>query len=179
MISGFSGTGKGTLVKRLLQEYDNYSLSVSRTTRSPREGEIDGVDYIFSTDEEFRRLIDENGFIEYAGYVGNYYGTPRAFVERQLAAGKDVLLEIEMQGALKIKEQYPDAFLIFVLPPSFRELKERLTSRGTESAEVIEKRMARARDEIKYIEYYDCLLVNDELEQCVKKLHEKIQTYGR
>ncbi len=175
VISGFSGTGKGTLVKRLMEEYDNYCLSVSRTTRMPRAGEKDGVHYIFSTDEEFQQMIREDGFVEYAGYVGNYYGTPRAFVEENLARGKDVLLEIEMQGALKVKERYPQALLIFVLPPSFRELKRRLVNRGTETAEVIEQRMARAREEIKYMEYYDYYLVNDDLEECVQKLHKRIQ----
>ncbi len=176
VISGFSGTGKGTIVQRLLQDYDNYCLSVSRTTRQPREGEVDGVHYIFTTDEEFNRLIDEDGFVEYAGYVGNYYGTPKDFVEENLQKGKSVLLEIEMQGALKIKEKYPDAFLIFVLPPSFKELRRRLVERGTEEQSVIERRLERAREEIRYMEYYDYYLVNDDLEECVKKLHHKIMS---
>lgn len=177
VISGFSGTGKGTLVQELMKAHDNYSLSVSRTTRKPRSNEIDGVHYIFGTDEVFEKMIAENGFIEYAGYVGKYYGTPRAFVEEQRALGKDVILEIEMQGAMKVKEQYPEAYLIFILPPNFAELRRRLTERGTETQEEIDKRMKRAEEELSYIPKYDECMVNDDLTECMEKLHKKIMAY--
>ncbi|MBR4759550.1 MAG: guanylate kinase, partial [Lachnospiraceae bacterium] len=128
VISGFSGAGKGTLVKKLVEEHDNYALSVSMTTRDPRPGEVDGVHYHFSKDEDFERLIAEGGLIEYAGYCGHYYGTPKAFVEEKLAEGKDVILEIEIQGAQKVRRQFPQAVLLFVMPPSGAELYRRLTS---------------------------------------------------
>ena len=124
VISGFAGAGKGTLVKELMKRYDNYALSVSMTTRSPRPGEKEGESYFFVTKEQFEKTIEENGFIEYAQYVGNYYGTPRAYVEEQMRSGKDVILEIEIQGAHKVRELYPDAILIFVTPPSAQILKE-------------------------------------------------------
>ena len=139
VLSGFSGAGKGTVIKRLREKYD-YSLSISATTRAPREGEVDGKDYYFKTVDEFKSLIDYNGLIEWAQYVDNYYGTPRKFVEEEMAAGKNVILEIEVQGAMKIKAQYPNAILIFVTTKDIETLRERLTSRGTETAEVIQKR---------------------------------------
>lgn len=174
VVSGFSGAGKGTLMKRLVQEYDNYALSISATTRAPRAGEEEGREYFFLTKEAFEQKIAENGLIEYACYCDNYYGTPRDYVEKQLSAGKDVILEIEIQGALKIREQFPTALLLFVMPPSAEELKHRLTGRGTETAEVIDKRMARAVEEAEGIEEYDYIVVNDDLEACVKELHEII-----
>lgn len=174
IVSGFSGAGKGTLVKKLLEEYDDYALSISATTRQPRPGEEDGREYFFLQKEEFERKIAENGLIEYASYCDNYYGTPRAYVEQQLAAGKDVILEIEIQGALKVKKQYEDAVLLFVMPPSAEELRRRLVSRGTETAEVIDKRMRRAAQEAEGIEAYDYIVVNDDLETCVRQLHEII-----
>ena len=131
VISGFSGAGKGTVVKKLVEKY-GYSLSVSATTRAPREGEIDGKDYYFKSVSDFQNLIDYNGFIEWAMYVENYYGTPRKFVEDEMAKGNDVILEIEVQGAMNIKSQYPDAILIFITAPDVATLKERLTGRGTE-----------------------------------------------
>ena len=139
VISGFSGVGKGTVVKKLIEKY-HYSLSVSATTRAPRPGEVDGKDYHFKTVEEFRNLIDYNGFIEWAQYVENYYGTPRKYVEDELAKGNDVILEIEVQGAMHIKEQYPDAVLIFITAPNAKTLQERLEGRGTEEGKVIAKR---------------------------------------
>ena len=142
ILSGFSGVGKGTVAKRLVEKY-GYSLSVSATTRQPREGEVDGRDYFFKTEEEFRNLIDYNGFIEYARYVENFYGTPRKFVEDELNAGHNVILEIEVQGAFAIREQYEDALLIFITAPSAGEIKNRLIGRGTESEEVIAKRLSR------------------------------------
>ena len=141
VISGFSGVGKGTVVKKMVAEY-GYSLSVSATTRAPREGEVDGREYYFKSVDEFRNLIDYNGFIEWAQYVENYYGTPRKFVEDEMAKGHDVILEIEVQGAMNVREQYPDAILIFITAPSAKGLRERLAGRGTESEEVIDKQLA-------------------------------------
>lgn len=171
VISGFSGAGKGTLVKGLLSRYDNYALSVSMTTRAPREGEREGVDYFFTDREKFEETIRKNGLVEYASYCGNYYGTPRAYVEEQMEAGKNVILEIEIQGALKIKQKFPDSLLIFVTPPSAQELKKRLEKRGTETPEVIARRLARAVEESEGIEAYDYIVVNDRLETCVEEIH--------
>ena len=175
VISGFAGAGKGTLVKELMKRYDNYALSVSMTTRSPRPGEKEGESYFFVTKEQFEKTIEENGFIEYAQYVGNYYGTPRAYVEEQMRSGKDVILEIEIQGAHKVKALYPDAILIFVTPPSAQILKERLTGRGTETAEVIKKRMDRAAQESEGIEDYDYIAVTDDIETCVSNVRGMIE----
>lgn len=174
VVSGFSGAGKGTLMKRLIRTYDNYALSISMTTRQPRPGEIDGKEYFFVSRQEFEDKIQQNGLIEYACYCDNYYGTPREYVEKQLEEGKDVILEIEIQGALKIKEQYPTALLMFVMPPSAGELKKRLEGRGTESTEVIKKRLHRAFEEAEGIENYDYIVVNDKLEECVKHMHRLI-----
>ena len=171
VLSGFSGAGKGTLMKKLLETYDNYALSVSMTTRQPREGERDGIEYFFSTKEAFEKRIEEGGLIEYAQYCGNYYGTPKAYVEEQLSNGKDVILEIEIQGALKVKEQFPEALLLFATPPSIAELERRLRGRGTESEEVIRKRLLRANEEAQGIDVYDYLVINDDLERCVEEIH--------
>ncbi len=175
VISGFSGAGKGTLMKKLLQTYDNYALSISMTTRQPRAGEQDGVEYFFTDKEQFEKKIEENGLIEYASYCGNYYGTPKAYVEEQLKAGKDVILEIEIQGALKVKEKFPEALLLFVTPPSAAELERRLVGRGTEEPEVIRKRLVRASEESEGIEAYDYIVVNDDLDVCVRELHELVE----
>lgn len=175
VISGFSGAGKGTLVKKLLQNYDNYALSISMTTRKPRTGETDGVDYFFVERSEFEKKIAENGFIEHAQYCDNYYGTPRAYVEQQMAAGKDVILEIEIQGALQVKEKFPEALLLFVTPPSVAVLKQRLEGRGTETSDVIAKRLARAYEESEGMDAYDYIVVNDDLELCVSQLHGLIE----
>ena len=175
VVSGFAGTGKGTVMKELLNRYDSYALSVSATTRLPRDGEVDGREYFFKTREEFEQMIQEGAFVEYACYVGNYYGTPKKYVEEQLQNGKDVILEIEIQGALKIKEQFPEALLLFIAPPSADVLKQRLTNRGTETLEVIEKRLARAAEEAQGIENYDYLVVNDVLDECVENVHHMIQ----
>ncbi len=174
VVSGFSGSGKGTIMKELLRRYDNYALSVSATTRQPREGEVEGREYFFKTREEFEKMIAKEELIEYARYVNHYYGTPRAYVEEQLAAGKDVILEIELQGALKIRDRFPDALLLFVTPPSAKELKRRLVSRGTETAEVIEQRMRRAVEESEGMESYDYYVVNDVLDTCVEDVHRII-----
>lgn len=174
VISGFSGVGKGTAVKKLVERYD-YSLSVSATTRAPREGEVDGVDYHFKTVAEFQNLIDYNGFIEWAQYVENYYGTPKKFVEDELAKGKNVILEIEVQGAMHIKEQYPDAVLIFITAPDAATLKARLEGRGTEDAKVIAKRLKRAYEETDDMVQYDYLVVNDDIDVCVENIHAVIE----
>lgn len=176
VVSGFSGAGKGTLMKRLLEKYDCYALSVSATTRAPRDGEEHGREYFFHTKEEFEELILQDALIEYARYVDNYYGTPKSYVEKQLEAGKDVILEIEIQGALKVKEKLPDTLLLFVTPPSAEELKRRLEGRGTETPEVIASRLRRASEEAKAMPLYDYILVNDDLETCVDQMHEIIQS---
>lgn len=176
VISGFAGTGKGTLVASLLEKYDNYALSVSATTRAPRPGEADGVHYFFKTHDEFQQMITDGELIEYAQYVGNFYGTPRAYVEQQMEQGKDVILEIEIQGALEIKKKFPDALLLFVVPPSADTLEQRLRGRGTETPEVIGQRLKRAVEEAEFVKDYDYLIVNDDLITCVDEMHAIIQS---
>lgn len=176
VVSGFSGAGKGTIMKRLLEKHGSeYALSISATTRKPRPGEEHGREYFFRSVEEFEKMIAEDALIEYAKYVDNYYGTPRSYVEEKLAEGKDVILEIEIQGALKVKEKYPDTLLLFVTPPSAEELRSRLIGRGTETEEVINSRMKRASEEALYMEQYDYLIVNDRLEECVEEMHQIIR----
>ncbi len=175
VISGFSGAGKGTLMKKMTADYENYALSISMTTRNPREGEVHGKDYFFVTKEEFEDRIANDGMIEYATYCGNFYGTPKAYVEEQLRNGKDVILEIEIQGAHKVKEIYPEAILMFVMPPSAQELYRRLTSRGTETAEVIAQRMARAVEESEGIDTYDYIVINDKLEDCIAQINTIVE----
>ena len=174
VVSGFSGAGKGTLMKQLVRTYDNYALSVSMTTRSPRAGEEEGKEYFFVSKEVFEEKISQEGLIEYASYCDNYYGTPRDYVEKQLEKGKDVILEIEIQGALKVKDKFPTALLMFVMPPGAAELKKRLEGRGTESPEVIQKRLKRATEEAEGIEQYDFIVINDKLEECVDEMHSLI-----
>ncbi|WP_394926534.1 guanylate kinase [uncultured Robinsoniella sp.] len=176
VLSGFSGAGKGTLVKALLSKYDNYALSISATTRNPRPGEEDGREYFFKTVEEFKEMIADNALIEYAQYVQNFYGTPKAYVQDKLNEGKDVILEIEIQGALKVKEQFPDTLLLFVTPPNAQTLEDRLTGRGTETADVIRDRLSRASEEAQGMEKYDYLVVNDKLDDCVEEMHRIIQS---
>ena len=176
VVSGFSGAGKGTIMKALLDKYEEtYALSVSATTRAPRPGEVEGREYFFRTVEEFEKMIAKEDLIEYAKYVDNYYGTPRAYVEEQLERGRDVILEIEIQGALKVKEKFPETLLLFVTPPSAAELKRRLEGRGTETPEVIASRMKRAREEAEYMDRYDYLIINDDLNECVEEMHQIIQ----
>ena len=179
VVSGFSGAGKGTLMKELLKRYDNYALSISATTRAPREGETDGKEYFFVTKEQFEKMRDERKLIEYAQYVNNYYGTPKEYVEQKMAEGKDVILEIEIQGALKVKKRLTDALLLFVTPPSAEELRRRLVGRGTETLEVINARLARAAEEASGMEAYDYLLINDDLDRCVEEMHQLIQLQHR
>ena len=174
--SGFSGAGKGTIMKKLMSEKgESYALSISATTRAPREGEEHGREYFFLTTEEFETMIANDELVEYAKYVNNYYGTPRAYVEEQLNAGKNVIHEIEIQGALKIKEKFPETILMFITAPSAEELKDRLVGRGTETQDVIEARMCRAYEESLGVENYDYLVVNDDLDACVELVHDIIQ----
>ncbi len=176
VISGFAGAGKGTVVKGLMSKYDCYSLSVSMTTRAPRPGEEEGKAYFFVSREQFEKTIEEGGLIEHAEYCGNYYGTPKAYVEEQLKAGRDVILEIEIQGALQIKKLFPEVLLLFVTPPSAAILKERLTGRGTETAEVIKRRMDRAAEEAGVMKDYDHIIVNDDIERTIEYTHMVIQS---
>ena len=170
ILSGFSGVGKGTVVKRLLSDYDNYALSISATTRKPREGEEEGISYFFKSKEKFEKMIEEDAFIEYARYVENYYGTPKAYVQEQLDAGKDVILEIEIQGAAKVREKMPEAVTLFLVPPSFEELSRRLHGRGTDSEEKIQQRLETARREAKEIVNYDYIVVNDTVDRAVGEI---------
>ena len=179
VLSGFSGAGKGTVTRMILEQYDNYALSISATTRDPREGEENGREYFFKTVEEFEKMIAKDDLIEYAKYVNNYYGTPKEYVQQQLQDGKDVILEIEIQGALKVKEKYPDALLLFITPPSAQELKNRLIGRGTEKMDVIEKRMKTAAWEAQFMDQYDYIVINDKLQDCVEELHAIIQSEHR
>ena len=174
IISGPSGSGKGTIVERLCEK-NNFSLSISATTRKPREYEKDGVHYFFHTREEFEKIRDRKELLEWAEFCGNYYGTPRKYVTEQLMAGNNVILEIEIQGALKVKERFPDTLLLFVTPPSAKELRRRLVGRGTETMEVIESRLARAVEESEYMDQYDYLVINDDLDVCVSEMHKIIQ----
>ena len=175
VISGFSGAGNGTLMKALMKEYgDSYALSVSATTRNPRPGEMDGVDYFFVTKDKFEQMIAEDALIEYAQYVGNYYGTPKEYVQQQLDLGKNVILEIEIQGALKIKEKFPDTVLMFVTAPNANELKNRLVGRGTETPEVIAARLSRACEESMGMEKYDYLVINDTIENGISLIDRLI-----
>ncbi len=176
VFSGFSGSGKGTIMKKLIEQHsDTYALSVSATTRNPREGERDGIEYFFKTITEFELLIDNDEMLEYANYAGNYYGTPKAYVEKKLNEGYDVILEIETQGALKVKAKYPDTLLMFVTPPTADILYDRLKGRGTEDDEVIAKRMAQAKVEAEVIDKYDYIVINDDIDECVNHVHEIIK----
>ncbi len=176
VLSGFAGTGKGTVVKKLISKYpDQYALSVSATTRDPRPGEADGIDYFFKTTEEFETMIGRGDLLEYACYVNHYYGTPKSYVEEQMACGKSVLLEIEIQGGLQVREIFPDTLLLFLIPPTAKELVSRLKGRGTESDSEIRARLARAVEEADASEAYDYLIINDELDACVDTTHQIIQ----
>lgn len=175
VLSGPSGCGKGTIVQEILKDGD-CAVSVSATTRSPREGEVDHVHYHFITKEEFERRIAHDGLLEYAEYCDSYYGTPRAEVEAIRASGKHVILEIEVQGAFQVRERCPEAILVFTIPPSIAELRRRLEKRGTESAEVVEKRIARAQEELPLAKHYDYVVLNDALEDAVADFRSIIRT---
>ncbi|KGR80410.1 guanylate kinase [Ureibacillus manganicus] len=175
VLSGPSGVGKGTVRKELFSQPDtNYEYSVSMTTRKPREGEVDGVDYFFKSREEFEALIETGGLLEHAEFVGNYYGTPIEYVNETLDAGRDVFLEIEVQGAAQIREKAPDALFIFLAPPSFSELQNRLINRGTETEDIIQKRIATAKEELEMMSLYDYVVENDEIQKACDKINSII-----
>ncbi len=174
VLSAPSGCGKSTVVKRLLESRKNVKFSVSATTRKPRDGETDGVDYYFIDRDKFMQMVEDGEFLEHAEYVDNCYGTPRGPVERELAAGNDVILDIETNGALQVREQCPDALMVFLLPPSFDELENRLVKRGKDSPEVIRSRLQVARDECSRADRYDYRIVNDDVERAVNELNEII-----
>ncbi len=177
VISGPSGVGKGTVCKCLLDNNKNFKVSVSATTRAPRKDEIDGVNYFFKTREEFEKMIENNEFLEYMDVFGtNYYGTPRAYVEEELKAGNDIILEIDVQGAMRVKETFPDAVTVFIAPPSMSTLKTRLIGRGTESQESVDKRFAQAFEELKYIPRYDYVVVNSVLLKAVADVEAIIKS---
>ncbi|MCI3921526.1 guanylate kinase [Paenibacillus sp. TRM 82003] len=174
VLSGPSGVGKGTLCNRLRVLSPELVYSVSATTRKPREGEVDGVNYFFKTREQFQAMIEAGDLLEWAEYVGNYYGTPKSFVQDTIDQGKDIILEIDVQGAMKVKERFPEAIFIFVLPPSLEELQSRITNRGTETESSIRSRMAAAADELKLMEHYDYAVVNDVLETACNRVQSII-----
>lgn len=174
IISGPSGSGKGTIVKKLNR--DDYALSISMTTRSPRPNELDGKDYFFTTKEHFIKLRQEGQLLEHAEFVGNMYGTPKKYVEDQIAIGKAVILEIDVVGALQIKEKFEDSILIFLMPPSFKELANRLVGRQTEDMLTIEKRIKRAKNEVLHINKYDYFLINDDVDIAVNSINAIIDS---
>lgn len=175
VISGPSGAGKGTICKRLLMEMSYLKVSVSATTRKPREGEAEGISYYFIDEEEFIKRINNDEFLEYAKVYGNYYGTPKEEVFKQLKAGNDIILEIDIQGALQVKKNYPMGVFIFILPPSLAELKTRIEGRGTDSKEVILRRMESAYDELNYAFQYDYAVLNDQVEVVAEKIKHIIE----
>ncbi len=170
VVSGPSGCGKGTVLGQLLENDPNVFYSVSATTRKPRPGEIEGVHYFFLTKEQFEEKIKNDGMLEYANYVGNYYGTPKEAVEKQLSAGHNVILEIEVQGAMQVQKRCPEAVLVFMMPPSMEELKRRLVERRTETEEVIQNRLVTAEEEMKAVRQYDYFVINDKVEDAVECL---------
>ncbi|ARI77535.1 guanylate kinase [Halobacillus mangrovi] len=176
ILSGPSGVGKGTVRKALFEQSTDLRYSISMTTRAPREGEVDGVDYFFKSRDEFEKLISEGQLIEHAEYVGNYYGTPRQYVEQTLNEGKDVFLEIEVQGALKVRENFPQGVFIFLIPPSLEELKDRIVNRGTETEEKVKNRLLAAKEEIDMMDAYDYVVVNDEINHAVKKVQSIVSS---
>lgn len=176
VISGFSGSGKGTVMKEIVNKYDDYALSISATTRSPREGEVDGREYFFKTEEEFKNMISNNELVEYAQYVGNYYGTPKQYVEEQLEAGRNVILEIEIQGALNVRDLFPDTVLLFITPPSAAELEKRLRGRGTEDDATIRARLKRATEEADGVENYDYIVINRDVTECAAEINKIVES---
>lgn len=181
IVSGPSGTGKGTIMDTYFERYkdDNSFLSISATTRQPRTGEKEGVNYYYKTRDEFEHLIANDGLAEWAEFCGNYYGTPKKAVTDRLSAGQNVVLEIEVQGAMKVKKSFPDAACVFVLPPSFEELRARLVGRNTEEEDVIDRRIERAKSEIKLIDNYDYILINDNLDSAVEQFRSIVIAEGQ
>jgi len=175
VVSGFAGSGKGTVTKELINRYDSYRFSVSATTRNPRPGEVDGKDYFFISREKFEDMIGKGELLEYTEYVGNYYGTPKSFVEKMLNEGKDVLLEIECVGAFNAKKAFPEAVLVFLTPPSVQEVYNRLKGRNTETEEVILKRITRGKEEAQVMADYDYIIVNNDVEETILELHNTVQ----
>jgi guanylate kinase len=176
VVSGPSGSGKGTVLNQLRGINQRVRFSVSATTRKPREGEVDGVNYFFKTVEEFKRLIEDGELIEWVEYCNNFYGTPRKHIEEATKQGFDVILEIEVEGAVNIKSKYPESVLVFILPPSFEELRSRIVNRGTENNDVIEQRLKRAKEELAYLSHYDYIIVNDELSDAVDILNSILRS---
>ena len=170
VITGPSGVGKGTLVKRLLDKHPEIWVSISATTRSPREGELEGVSYFFQSRESFDQLVVKNGLLEWAEFAGNCYGTPRAPVEQALEAGHPVLLEIELEGARQVRRSFPQGMQIFLSPPSFEELERRIRGRGTDSEEAIGRRLIRAQEELEAQHEFDAVVINDDLESALNKV---------
>ncbi|AWX57066.1 MULTISPECIES: guanylate kinase [Brevibacillus] len=170
VLSGPAGVGKGTVCKALREVMPDLVYSVSATTRQPRPGEVEGVNYFFKSQEEFKQMIEEDALLEWAEYVGNYYGTPRQFVDDMLNEGRDVILEIEVQGALQVKESFPQGTFLFLAPPDLNELENRIVGRGTESQEIIRKRMEVARAEIELMDHYDYVVVNDVIESACDRI---------
>ncbi len=175
VVSGPAGAGKGTICGAFMERHPEVHLSVSATTRAPRAMEQEGIHYYFLHKQQFEQMIQDGNLIEWAKFCDNYYGTPRAIVEEKLAAGQDVLLEIEVQGAMQVKEKFPEAVLIFVLPPSMEELRSRIIGRGTETMDVINKRMARAEEELNMAQQYDYFILNDVIEDAVNRLESVVQ----
>lgn len=174
VLSGPSGAGKGTICKSFLERNEHVRLSISCTTRSPRAGEVDGVNYFFTEKEKFKKMIEEDAFLEYANVYGNFYGTPKAYVEEMLLSGNDVILEIDTQGALSVKEKFSNGVFIFLMPPSLAELKSRIIGRGSETEETLKKRFGSAAGEIKLAEKYHYAVVNDTIDNAVKKVESII-----
>lgn len=174
VISAPSGTGKGSILKLLKEKNDKIRFSVSATTRKAREGEIEGVNYFYKTPEQFNQLIKDDQLIEWVEYCNNFYGTPRDFVENSLKQGYDVILEIEVKGAAYIKKQYPDCVSIFILPPSFDELESRIAGRGTETNDIIKKRLEKAKKEVEYLNDYDYVVINDNIDDAATKINNVI-----
>ncbi|SDJ73421.1 guanylate kinase [Sediminibacillus albus] len=176
VLSGPSGVGKGTVRKALFDKDTALKYSISMTTRAKREGETEGIDYFYKSKEEFERMIEEKKLLEYAQYVGNYYGTPKEYVEETLESGKDVFLEIEVQGALQVKENFPQGVFIFLFPPSLEELANRIINRGTETEDIVNNRLTEAKKEIEMMDAYDYVVVNDQIDTAVSKIQSIVRS---
>lgn len=174
IVSGPSGVGKGTVCQSLRRKMPEITYSVSATTREQRVGEVEGVNYFFKTHEQFKQMIAKNQLIEWAEYVHNYYGTPRQFVENSLRSGQDVLLEIDVQGALQVKETFPEGIFVFLMPPTFNDLKKRIKHRGSETQQSLSNRLSAADEEVKQLDSYDYVVINDEIEQASERIRSII-----